>query len=362
LGAALGAAACRGGDEPARIAYPLAWLGPDIGRVAQAAIADDEGRPVVDIPLALMDQRRAAARQPGYAAEVAYAEAMLTIPHLAAMVGHLSSRGSLLAAPIYSENRIPFIVPTGTSRRIRAVGPWTFQLAPDDSEEGAFIAHYVLDRLAARRVTIFYLVADEYGIGLRDGVVAALRARGVEPVDQVGILDDSDFPKRFEASLRRGTPEVVVIAARTREAAAIAKAVHGRLPGARMVAGDGVSLQAAFANRAGPAAASVIAVAWWNAANPDTISRAFVARFGRLTGHSPTAVDAMFYDGLMVAAQAVRDVGARPAAIRAYLRGLGSVRPPYHGVTGPISFAPLRPINLVMTRLEAGVAVLAGPN
>jgi len=356
----LATGSCHDRGAEARIGYPLAWLGPDVGRVAQAAIADAGSGPVVEIPLALMDQRRAAAKRPGYGAEVAYAEAMLTIPRLAVMVGHLSSRGSLLAAPIYGENRIPFIVPTATSRRIRAVGPWTFQLAPDDSEEGAFIAQFVLDRLAAHRVTIFYLLADEYGIGLRDGVVAALHARGVAPVDQIGILEDSDFPKRLEASLRRGMPEVVVIAARTREAAAIARAVHARLPGARIVAADGVSLDA-LARQAGPAAASVMAAAWWNAASPDSISRAFVAGFRHLTGHAPTPVDAMFFDGLMVAAQAVREAGVRPAAIRSYLQGLGTVHAPYHGVTGPISFAPGRSINLVMTRLEAGVAVLAGP-
>ncbi len=361
LGAALVAGACRDRTAVPRIAYPSAWLGPDLGRVAQAAIDEVGPRRVVEIPLALLEERREAARQPGYAAEVAYAEAMVTIPRLAAMVGHLSSRGSLLAAPIYGEAGIPLIVPTGTSRRLRAVGPWTFLLAPDDSAEGAFIAAFVLDRLAARRVTIFYLVADEYGVGLRDGVVAALHARGVEPVDQVAILEDSDFPRRVEASLRRGTPEVVVIAARTRAAVAIAQAVHQRLPKAHIVAGDGVALDARFARATGPGAGSDYAVAWWNAANRDSASAAFVARFRTLTGHIPSPVDAMFYDGMMVAAQAVREVGVQPAAIRSYLQELGTARPPYHGVTGPISFAPGRVVNLVMTRLESGVAVPAAP-
>jgi len=336
-------------------------LGPGLGQVAQAAIDDAGPRRVVEIPLALLDERRAAARGPQHAAEVAYAEALLTIPRLVAVVGHLDSRGSLLAAPIYGEAGITFIVPTSTSRRLRAVGPWTFQLAPDDMEEGAFLARFVLDRLAARRVTICYLVADEYGIGLRDGVVAALHARGVEPVDQVGILEDSDFPRRVEASLRRGTPQVVVLATRIKEAAAIAQAVHRRLPGARIVAGDGVAIDTAFGRLAGSAAASVFAVAWWNAANPDPVSQAFVARFTRLTGHLPSPSDAKFYDALMVAAQAVREVGARPAAIRSYLRELGTARPPYHGVTGSMSFGPGRAISLVMTRLEDGVPVLAGP-
>ncbi len=312
---------------------------------------------MAEIPTALLEEQRAATRQPGYAAEVAFAEALVAIPHLAVVVGHLSSRGSLLAAPIYGEARIPFIVPTSTSRRLGRTGPWTFQLAPDDSEEGAFIAAFALDRLAARRATIFYLVTDEYGIGLRDGVVTALRARGVEPLDEVAVLEDSDFPRRVAASLRRGRPDVVIVAARSGTALAIAQAVHRRMPKTYVVAGDGVALDAQFARAEGPEAASDFAVAWWSASDTGRTSQAFVARFRAVAGRAPSPVDAMFYDGLMVAAQAVRDAGVRPEAIRAYLRSLGTARPPYAGVTGPISFAPGRHTNLVMTRLVGGTAV-----
>ena len=53
-----------------------------------------------------------------------------------------------------------------------------------------------------------------------------------------------------------------------------------------------------------------------------------------MTGLAPTPVDAMFYDGLMVAAQAVREVGARPAAIRSFLQSLGTTRPPFRRASG----------------------------
>jgi len=63
---------------------------------------------------------------------------------------------------------------------------------------------------------------------------------------------------------------------------------------------------------------------------------------------------------LMVAAQAVHAAGAHRDAIRRYLSELGVSRPPYHGITGLISFAPGRPTNLVMLRLGDASAPPAG--
>jgi len=62
----------------------------------------------------------------------------------------------------------------------------------------------------------------------------------------------------------------------------------------------------------------------------------------------------MSHDALMLLARAVGDVGADRRAIRSYLESLGRERPPYPGITGPISFGPGRRTNLVMTRLVDG--------
>ncbi len=294
----------------------------------------------------------------GEAPDVAYAEAAVTTQGVVAVVGHPSSRASLLAAPIYAEAGVPFIAPTATSARLRHAGPWIFQLAPDDEAEGAFIANFALDSLPTRRISVIYLAADEYGIGLRDGIVSALAARGVTPVDEVGVLEDSDFERRVAASLRGHVPDAVVIAARTPEAVAIARAIRARLPRVPLILADGVE-NGAFVRGTGARLGPAYAVVWWRPDSADPASRAFVARFSRAAGRPPRQQEAMYYDALMVAAQAVRAVGARRGAIRRYLSELGVTRPPYRGVTGLISFARGRPTNLVMLRLGGTSAVSA---
>jgi branched-chain amino acid transport system substrate-binding protein len=353
VGATLLQGSC-GAGPPARIAYPYPWLNAALAGVAQRAI-DAWGRPrAAEIPESLMAR---VAYPSGYEGDIEYAEAMAALPGVVAAVGPQSSRATLLVAPIYAEAGIPLISATATSHRLHDLGSWVFQLAPDDEAEGSFIATFVLDRLAARRVTIFYLDADEYGLGLRDGLVQALRGRGVAPVDEVGIIESTDVRRRVGESLRRATPQVVVVAARAPEAVAIARAVHERLPRARVVAGDGVPLNTAFIRSAGAAVSAVYAVAWWHPDLPDTLARAFAAGYEQASGGPPSPAEAMFYDAVMVAARAVHDVGPRRDAVRRYLGELGISRPPYRGVTGPISFAPGRPVNLLMTHVVNGAVV-----
>ena len=251
-------------------------VGAALARVAQQTI-DTWGRGRrIEIPESLMARTPV---RPGYPGDIAYAETMAALPGLVAVVGPQSSRATLLTAPVYGEPCIPLIAPTATSRRLRAAGAWVFQLAPDDSTEGAFIVRFVLDGLHARRVTIFYLDASEYGNGLRDGLVEALAARGLTPLDEVGVIEQSPFARRVTTSLRRAAPEAVGVAGRSAEAAAIARAVHTVMPGVPVVVADAAVLNQAFITAVGPAASMVYGVTWWSPDLPDTASRAFAGRW-----------------------------------------------------------------------------------
>ena len=350
--AALLGGSCERSAGPARIAYPAPWVGRAVGRVAQAAIdawgasrvAELPGATAPDVPFAR-----------GYAGDVAYAESVVTTPRLAAAVGPQSSLATLLVAPVYAEAGIPLIAATATSDSLDRP-PWVFQLAPKSAVEGAFIARFVLERLGARRVTLFYLDSDEYGLSLRDGVVRALLGRGVTPADQVGVIETADFPRRVDESLRRTVPDAVVVAARSPEAARILRALRARLRNVPVVAGDGVLLDAPFFASAGAAAADVYAVAWWDPASADPRSRDFAERFQRTAHRTPSPADAMFYDAIMVVAEAVREAGPRPEAVRRWLGALGTTHPPFDGVTGPISFSPDRRVNLRMMQAAGGAA------
>jgi branched-chain amino acid transport system substrate-binding protein len=342
------AAACGGAQRPAVIGYAFQTSGAPNVAVARDEVASwpPGGRTV----LFVFDS--VAAGEPADV-EIERAQRLVAVPGIVGVVGHAGSRGTLAGAPVYNEAGVPHVAPTSTSLLLRRAGPWTFSLAPDDSTEGAFIAEFVVASLGARAVSVFY-ANDEYGEGLRDGVRAHLLPRGVTLLNEVSFGPRSDVAPLVDAALRRGRPDAVISAGRWAETAALARQMAVRVPGIRVVAGDGAMFLPRLADSAGPAAAALYVVDFWVPDPADSASRAFVDRYRRVTGADPLGPQAMSHDALMLLARAVRDVGADRGAVRRYLESLGRERPPYPGITGPISFGPGRRTNLVMTRLVDG--------
>lgn len=270
--------------------------------------------------------------------EIQRAQSLVAAGPLVAVVGHGGSRGSLAAAPVYNDAHVVQVVPTGTSRRLASAGPWTLPLPPNDSVEGAFIARFVRDSLRARAVVIFY-VSDEYGVGLRDGIVAALAGSGVRVLRQQRYDLSSNLAPLVDAAIRGHAPDVVVVAGRTQAASTIARHLLAKVPSARLLVGDGAVNLPELGVDAGPAAQGrLYAATFWLSAAADTASRRFATEVQRRLVREATAADALIYDAVKLLGVAVHEVGDDPKHVRDYLLSLGRSRPRYQGVTGAIGF------------------------
>lgn len=266
-------------------------------------------------------------------------------PAVVAVVGHTGSRDALLAAAVYNARGIPQVVPNATSGLLGRAGPWTFTLVPSDSVEGEFITDYALDSLRVSRISILYL-GDEYGIGLRDGVRAALRRRGTDVVDASMIPSDWCYAEPaagihravINASIRRAQPDLVVVTTGSSSGWCTADFIHAANPDAWIIFGDGmdgarhVPDLTPRVNRG-----RIRGVEFW-AAGTDSISRAFVDRVQRLLKRPPDASHALQYDAYMLLTAAIREAGPDRRAIRRWLESLGRTRDPWPGLTGPIAF------------------------
>lgn len=297
--------------------------------------------------------------------EIEKAAEFVKIPNLIGVIGHDDSRSSLLSAPIYNKAEVLQIVPMGTSSKLKDAGRWTFMLAPDDRAEGKFLGLFVATSLQAHSATIFF-EDDEYGTGLKDGVVDTLKQQDVTILDVVafhalhGLSADAareKYTSIVAASLSKGKPDVVVIAGRTREAGQIARLFNQRAPGIPFVAGDGVEVGSDLFESAQQATDLFYVATFWLPGNPDRKSRDFAERFLASAGRRPMARDAMKYDAAVLLAKAAIECGFNHDAIRVYLGELGLTRPAYKGVTGDITFLPDRPQRMVMTRVENGKGV-----
>jgi branched-chain amino acid transport system substrate-binding protein len=282
---------------------------------------------------------------------LATAEAIAHLEGLVGVVGHRDSRSTLVVAPIYQRAGVPLIVPNATSSAIGELGPSVFSLVPDDREQGALLARAAVEGLGARTITIFH-VADEYGAGIRGGVIAA-GPGSIEILDVVEYgLERAGCPEAFQpfvdASLLKGTPDVVVLASRAGDGACLARLFSERAPDVRFLAADGVEANQAFLDVAGPAADQVWFVRFWTEeGNPAVrdLSRRYQAQAsGPMDPGTPLRLD-----GVDLLVEAVRQVGGSPAAVTRWIEGLGVDHPAYQGYTGEISFAPEAPRLMVLT-------------
>jgi branched-chain amino acid transport system substrate-binding protein len=266
-------------------------------------------------------------------------------PTVVAVVGHTGSREALLASAVYNAREVPHVIPNATSALLAQAGPWTFALVPSDSVEGAFIADYALDSLRASRVGVLYL-GDEYGIGLRDGVRAALRRRGSDFVDASMIPSDWCYAEPaasihraiINASLRRAKPDVVVVTTGSSSGWCTADLIHEANPETWIIFGDGMDGARHIPELTPRVNADRIrGVEFWTAGT-DSMSRAFVERVQRKLDRPPEASHALQYDAYMLLAAAIREAGPDRNAIRRWLASLGVSREPWRGLTGPIAF------------------------
>lgn len=353
--AVLALAGCRRGDEPAVVG--IAWPGSRAARVAKAELDSLAGR--VRISWDSVPTDSSLSHQ---AAQVEQAARLVSNPRVIGVVGHRGSRESLLMAPIFNEAGVPWILSGATSRRLHEAGRWAFMLAPDDSAEGEYIGRFIAERVRARSVTLFYIV-DEYGIGLRDGVVASLQHRNIPLLEAVPIPGTAPcdtggadpYASAVDAAFRRGQPAIVVLAARQIESGCVIRRVTARYPRMPFITGDGILADTAFQRKTANVD-SLFMVAFWHPEAADARSRAFVDRFRRATGEMPRPDDALVYDAFMTLAAAIDSAGPDRERVRAWLASLGRGHPPFAGVTGPISF-PGPPDRLTMVRVRDGRTV-----
>lgn len=286
---------------------------------------------------------------------LAFASALVLRSDVAVVVGPSNSRHALATAPAYNAAGLAQIVPSATSRRLRTAGPSTFTLAPDDSVEGEFLAQFAWKELGARRALLFY-VNDEYGEGLRAGIVAAFTALGGTVVEVIPIGSGTDIDAMVAAGVPRRKADVVFCAGRSVETGLLLRAVRSRDRELPVIAGDGAYLPAQLLLNAEGDLSGLYVVAFWVYDSTNAAHRAFAERVRRILRAEPTPEEALTEDALVLATEARLAAGNDRTAVRRWLAGLGRDHPPFQGLTGSIGFGPQREFPLTMVRFRDGRA------
>ena len=258
--------------------------------------------------------------------------------NVSAVVGHLFSGMTLAASPVYNGGTDPVVAisPSSSSPEVTDAGTYTFRICPSDLAHGTILAHWVRDRLHLTHGAVLYL-NDEYGRGIRQTFVAEFTRRGGELTAVYPYLGERpDVDAYLDRLAKSERPEFLVVAGNRSEAEEILRQARKRGLTMPVLGGDGLE----GIQEAGALAEGVYLSSPYFPSIPSTLNRRFVQAFHRKYPDAgmPNQPAAAAYDAVYLLRDVIAKVGPGRAAVRRALAGVGSVTPPYDGVTGTIAF------------------------
>lgn len=306
----------------------VSW-GADLRDAVRLAVDDFGGR-VAGVAVAV-DARDDACDDAERPAKVAARFAQN--PAVFAVVGPACNNGEFVAGPIYEYASRVHVSPSATRVRPAEGHLQTFfRTAWRDDQQGALVAGYAFEAVAARRV---FIVDDgtEYGQAVAFGFAAAFSALGGEIAGHGGA--DAAVAQRAS----KANPDAVVYAGLASEGATLVQALRDAGYQGPILGPDALLDPEGFLAAAGPAAAGTVVLG--ARPLPDEFVRRFEARFGRapaspFTAHAYDAATAL----LLAAERSARHaadgaVAIANADLRAALLALS-----IEGLSGPLRFSP----------------------
>lgn len=259
------------------------------------------------------------------------ADSLVDDGRVLAVVGHVYSGATREAAARYHGN-LAALATSATSPAISRLGPWIFRVASSDSANAVALAE--MARQMGGRIGVLY-ANDEYGRGLANNFVGALRQAGATVVEADPFLDDTgDFTPYLRRMQRRGVDLVFLAGLQDPAARAIAQARQVGLD-ARFVGGDGIEGLAGMEGAFDGTGVGLL----FHPQMSDS-SRAFAARYRAANGDEPDSQAALAYDAVRLMARALAAGRRDPERIRDYLAGVGRPggTPAFEGVAGTVKF------------------------
>jgi branched-chain amino acid transport system substrate-binding protein len=136
---------------------------------------------------------------------------LITQKKVKAVIGTLSSSGTIAMGPIAQNYQIPLITPTGTHPKVTEMGSSIFRVCFTEPFQGEVLASFSYDKLKARKVAILYDIKSEYSTGLTNLYSSTFIKRGGEIVSSQSYASgDIDFKSQLTL-IRTKKPDAIFL-------------------------------------------------------------------------------------------------------------------------------------------------------
>ena len=219
-------------------------------------------------------------------------------------------------------------------------GRWVFHLMPGARDEALLMAAQAQKLWHPTRVAILRS-ADPYGFVLAGELRSAL-GRATPVVLDTSFVETTDtvVAARLERTITDSKPDVIFWLGPPRVLGIIMVRLRQHLPEVRIMGSDAAEAKRIYDNPDGTFSGLVFV----RAADPSADTARynnFQYRYSLWMGGQGTSDAVLAYDVTSMLVAAMRAGAVSRPQLRDYLVSLGRTRPPYSGITGPISFDSL---------------------
>jgi branched-chain amino acid transport system substrate-binding protein len=257
----------------------------------------------------------------------------ITQDRVVAIIGDLTSSGSLEGGPIAQAAKIPMVSPLATNPKVTETGDYIFRVCFIDEFQGRLMARFALEKLHAKAAATLTDTKQDYSVGLT-GFFKEAFTNGAGRIvrEQSYISGDTDFRAQL-TSIKAAEPEVVFVPGYYPEVGIILKEARQlglTIPFIGCEAWDNPTLLQV----AGKAADGCYFSNQFSANDPAPVVQEFDKMYRAKFGTLPDSFAALGYDAASVVLAAIKRAGSSdPTAIR---DGLAATKD-YPGVSGNIT-------------------------
>src|SRR3954447_10822083 len=241
-------------------------------------------------------------------------EKLITRDQVCAILGEIASSRAIAIAPVCEDAKIPMLSPGSTNPKVTQGYQYIFRNCFIDPFQGTAMANFAMDPapkgLGMKRFAVLFPVNSDYGVGLKDYFIEAVKKRGGEIVEVAAYTEKSDVDFKGQLTkIKAANPEAIFVSGYYTEAGLIAKQARELGIKAPLLGGDGWDSDQTV--KIGQDA--IEGCYFSNHYSPDEDRpevKKFVADFkARYGGKTPDAMAILGYDAMRIMADAINRAG-----------------------------------------------------
>lgn len=271
-----------------------------------------------------------------------------------AEIGDFASGACMAAAPIYEDAGMVQLSPTASNPDYTLLGEYMFSIFGKTTDEGKFIADYLLKKyMQAENVAVIYVNSD-WGVEAYDILSGYCEENGVNIVAAETFFEGEKDFNAILTKVRQTNPDTVMLMMGYDSGAVVIKQIR-QMDWDVQVAISGLAYSEQLITLAGEDCEGVLSEIGFviDEANPELM--AFATEFESRAGFAPNMMMTCAYDAMNMLAQAIENCGdnVTRSAIRDELYNLEG----FVGLTGPKDFNGDRTItqrNFKIVTIENG--------